>query len=78
MDVYAENYISDAVAAKKAMIAGIDGKKVTFHTLSASEEAKWKAAAASFRTQWIAKMKKKGVDADGFIAKFETIHNKYK
>ena len=78
MDVYAKNYISDAVAAKKAMMAGIDGKKVTFHSLSVSEDKKWRAAAASFRTDWISKMKKKGVDADGFIAKFESIHNKYK
>ena len=77
MDVYAKNYISDSVAAKKAMMAGIDGKKVMFHSLSAAERDKWAGAAANFKTQWIAKMKAKGVDAEGFILDFEKIHAKY-
>ncbi|MDP6023826.1 MAG: C4-dicarboxylate TRAP transporter substrate-binding protein [Alphaproteobacteria bacterium] len=78
MDVYAKNYITDSDAAKKAMTAGIDGRKVMFHQLSSDERAKWQAAAASFEKDWIAKMTKKGVDAAGFIAKFDKIHAKYK
>ncbi len=78
MDVYAKNYMADSKAAKKAMMAGIDGKKVAFHQLSAEESAKWAAAAESFKKDWIAKMTKKGVDAEGFIAKFNAVHAKYK
>ncbi len=78
MDVYARNYMEDSVAAKKAMTAGIDGRKVVFHQLSAGERAKWVAAADSFKKDWIAKVTKKGIDAQAFIAKFNVIHAKYK
>jgi TRAP-type C4-dicarboxylate transport system substrate-binding protein len=78
MDVYAKNYMADSDDAKKAMTAGIDGRKVAFHQLSAAETKKWAAAAASFKAEWIAKMKKKGIDADAFLAKFDKIHAKYK
>jgi TRAP-type C4-dicarboxylate transport system substrate-binding protein len=77
MDVYAKNYIEDSANAKKAMAAGIDGKKVAFHQLSGAERLKWEAAAAVFTQDWIAKMEKKGVDAKGFIAQFEDVHAKY-
>jgi TRAP-type C4-dicarboxylate transport system substrate-binding protein len=78
MDVYAKNYMADSDAAKKAMTAGIDGKMVTFHQLSASERIIWAAAADSFKKDWVAKMTKKGVDTEAFIAKFNVIHAKYK
>ena len=78
MDVYAKNYISDAVTAKKEMMAGIDGKKVMFHQLDPGERAKWAAAAEGFKIAWLERMKKKGVDGEAFIAKFDKIHAKYK
>ncbi|MDA1101699.1 MAG: C4-dicarboxylate TRAP transporter substrate-binding protein [Proteobacteria bacterium] len=77
MDVYAKMYMADSDAAKKAMSAGIDGKTVTFYQLSSSERAKWVAAAASFKTDWIAKMTEQGKDAGAFLAKFDKIHAKY-
>jgi TRAP-type C4-dicarboxylate transport system substrate-binding protein len=78
MDVYAKMYMDAADEAKTSMAAGIDGKKVTFYTLSDEERAKWAAAAASFKVSWKDKMSKRGVDANAFLAKFEKIHAKYK
>ena len=78
MDVYARNYIEDSDNAKAAMTAGIDGKKVQFHKLSDAERAKWAAASADFTTAWLAKVKKKGIDGDAFIAAFEATRAKYR
>ena len=78
MDVYAKNYVEDSESAKAQMTAGIDGKKVQFHSLSADERKKWEGAAAAFTTSWVAKMEKKGFDAKGFIAKFEATRDKYR
>ncbi|MDE0943507.1 MAG: C4-dicarboxylate TRAP transporter substrate-binding protein [Alphaproteobacteria bacterium] len=77
MDVYAKMYIGDSIAAKEAMMAGIDGRKMNFHQLSDDERMKWTAAAASFKADWIAKMNKKGIDADAFLKKFNMIRAKY-
>lgn len=78
MDVYAKYYMAAAEEAKASMSKGIDGRKVTFYKLSSGERAKWVAAAAGFKSGWLAKMKAKGVDGEAFIAKFETVHAKYK
>jgi TRAP-type C4-dicarboxylate transport system substrate-binding protein len=78
MDVYAKMYMVASAEAKSAMIKGIDGRKVAFHQLSADERMKWEAAAAKFKVQWVAKMQKRGMDTDAFLAKFEKIHAKYK
>ncbi|MBT3533247.1 MAG: C4-dicarboxylate TRAP transporter substrate-binding protein [Rhodospirillaceae bacterium] len=78
MDVYAKMYMDASDEAKTAMTKGIDGRKVAFHQLSSGERAKWVAAAASFKVEWIAKMKKRGMDTDAFLAKFDKIHAKYK
>ena len=78
MDVYARNYINDSIQAKADMTAGIDGKKVQFHMLSASERAIWEAAAEAFTVKWIAKMEKKGVDTKKIITAFETTRAKYR
>ncbi len=75
MDQYAKNYLAGAAAAKKAMMAGIDGKTVTFHTVTDID--KWKAAGASYTTDWIAKMTKKGIDGEAFVKKFEEVKAKY-
>ncbi|OUR77799.1 hypothetical protein A9Q83_09785 [Alphaproteobacteria bacterium 46_93_T64] len=75
MDQYAKNYLEGAMSAKAAMMAGIDGKKVTFHTVT--DVDKWKAAGASYTTDWIAKMNKKGLDAEAFVMKFEATKAKY-
>jgi hypothetical protein len=60
------------------MTNGIDGRKVAFHQLSSAERTKWEAAAVSFKTDWIAKMTKKGMDTGAFLAKFDKVHAKYK
>ena len=78
LDVYAEKYIADSVAAKKAQTAGIDGKKVRFYQLAPSERARWSAKADVFPTDWIAKMEKKGLDAKGFIAAFNATRDKFR
>jgi TRAP-type C4-dicarboxylate transport system substrate-binding protein len=77
MDVYAKNYMADTISAKKAMLAGIDGRTMNIYQLSADERAKWVAAADSFKKSWVAKMTKKGMDVDGFLAKFKMVHAKY-
>jgi TRAP-type C4-dicarboxylate transport system substrate-binding protein len=77
MDVYAKIYIGDSKAAKAALIAGIDGKKVKFYKLSKKERARWAAKADVFTTDWISKMKKKGFDGKGFIKTFNATRAKY-
>jgi TRAP-type C4-dicarboxylate transport system substrate-binding protein len=77
MDVYAKNYIADTISAKKAMKAGIDGKKMTFHILSDADRAKWASKAEAFTSDWIAKMEKKGFDAKSFVAAVEATKTKY-
>ena len=78
MNVYAKNSIEASDNDKTAMMAGIDGKKVQFHTLSASERAIWEGKAQRFTVEWKAKMEKKGVDAKKIIAAFQTTHDKYR
>ncbi len=78
VDVYAKNYIEDSVNAKKAMMAGIDGKKVQFHALPAAERAKWAEKAGRFTTEWLAKMEAKGVNAAEFIGTFTELRRKYR
>jgi len=78
MDVYAKNYIEGSIQAKKDMIAGIDGKKVKFYTLSAEERGKWSAAAGRFTTEWLAKMEAKGVNAVKIIGAFTETRRKYR
>ena len=78
MDVYAKYYMAASDEAKESMTKGIDGRKVAFHQLSDAERSKWVAAAAGFKKDWIAKMTKKGIDAQAFLAKFEKVHAKYK
>ncbi len=77
MDVYAKGYMEDSVQAKKQLTAGIDGRKVQFHQLNAGEREKMEAASAVFKKEWIAKVTKKGVDAEAFIAQFDAIRAKY-
>ncbi|MBN4083129.1 C4-dicarboxylate TRAP transporter substrate-binding protein [bacterium AH-315-B06] len=77
MDVYAKYYIDDTVAAEKALTAGIEGKKVVFHTLSDAERALWAAKAGSFTTDWIAKVAKKGIDGKKIVGIFEATRAKY-
>ena len=78
MDVYAEKYLADSKSAKTALMAGIDGKKVQFHQLSKQERARWAAKADVFTSAWVAKMEKKGLNAEGFIVTFNAIRAKYR
>ena len=78
MDVYARMSIEAAEKDTADMIAGIDGKKVQFHTLAPTERERWAAKAAAFTTSWIAKMDKQGVDANKIIAAFEATRAKYR
>ncbi|MDP6404598.1 MAG: hypothetical protein QF797_05290 [Alphaproteobacteria bacterium] len=77
IEVYGKNIIEDSSAAKKAMAEGIDGKKLTFHTLSDEERARWAATAESFTTGWLEKMKKKGIDGERILAVFRKTRDKY-
>ena len=78
MNVYARNSLEYSAQAKVDMIAGIDGKKVQFHQLADAERTKWAAAAGSFTSDWLAKMKKKGIDGKAFIMAFEQTRAKYR
>ena len=77
MDVYARNQIEFTVQARKELIAGIDGKKVVFHTLPEAERQRWAKAADSFTTTWLAKMDKKGIDGKAFLKKLDKVTAKY-
>ena len=77
MDVYAKNQIDFTIQARKELIAGIDGKKVQFHTLPEAERQRWAKAAEGFTTSWLAKMKKKGIDGEAFLKKLAVITAKY-
>ena len=77
MDVYARNQIEFTQQAKKELIAGIDGKKVQFHSLSDADRAQWAKAADSFTTAWLAKMDKKGIDGQAFLKKLDKVTAKY-
>lgn len=78
MDVYAKNYILGSDKAKAHMIAGIDGRKVQFHSLTDQQRDAWAAAAEPFTQKWLADMEKKGFDGKAFIAKFEETRAKYR
>ncbi len=77
MDVYAKIYMDDTVEAKKQLTAGIDGRKVQFHQLNPGEREKMVVAAAVFKKDWIAKVTKKGIDAQAFLAAFDAVRAKY-
>jgi hypothetical protein len=77
MDVYAKNQLDFTAQAKKDLMAGIDGKKVQFHSLSDKERKRWAAAAQVFKDDWIARMEKKGLDAKGFLATLDKVNAKY-
>lgn len=77
MDVYAKNQLDFTAQAKKDLIAGIDGKKVQFHSLSDAERSRWAGAAKVFHDDWIARMEKQGMDAKGFLAKLDKVTAKY-
>lgn len=77
MDVYARIYKEETVSAKKAMMEGIDGKKVNMHYLSDAERARWAASSEAFTSEWIAKMEKKGFDAKAFVATMKATQAKY-
>ena len=47
-------------------------------TFSDEEKEKWMAPAAEVTDEWKSKMAKIGVDADGFIADFERIRDRYR
>lgn len=77
MDVYAKNQLDFTAAAKKDLMAGIDGKKVQFHSLPDSERKRWVDAAKVFHDDWVARMEKKGLDAKGFLATLDKVNAKY-
>ena len=77
MDVYARKYIKSMTEAQVALQAGIDGRKVKIMKLSKAEEAKFRAAAASFTTDWKKKISKKGMDPDAILAKIKMVHAKW-
>ena len=77
MDVYARYQIEFTQQARKDLIAGIDGKKVQFYSLSDEERARWAAPAEEFTKDWLAKMEAKGVDGQAFLAKLEKVTAKW-
>lgn len=78
MNRYARNLIDGDAKVKAELIAGIDGKKMTFHQLADGERAKFIAAATPFVTKWSATMEKKGIDSQKIIALFEATRAKYR
>lgn len=63
--------------ATKAMSAGIDGNTVTFSDLPEAERNQWKDASDFFIKDWLAKVEKKGVDGQKFVAQMNAIRTKY-
>ncbi len=77
IDVYAKNYLDSVQAAKDALMAGIDGKKVQFHTLKAGEIKIWKEKSAFYTKDWLKKVAAKGIDGEKIIVAFKKIRTKY-
>lgn len=78
MDVYARKYIEDSDKTKAELIAGIDGRKVEYHQLSAAELAIWEKTALRFTEDWLAKMESKGIDGKKIVALFVETREKYR
>ncbi len=77
MDIYAKHQIDFTKQARAEIIAGIDGKKVTVHTLSEAERAKWAKGSKLFTKKWLERMKKKGVDGQAFLDKLTKVTAKW-
>ena len=77
VDKFGKLLVDDIQDAKKAMIAGIDGRKVQFHTMDPAERERWKAQSNFFTDDWLAKMKENGIDGQPFIDRFNKTRAKY-
>ena len=77
MDVYAKNQIEATLQAREALIAGIDGKKVQFHSLSEAERQRWATAAVGFTDDWLEKMEKMGIDGPAILKKLDEVTLKW-
>ena len=71
------NQIEDTEAAKKELIAGIDGRKVQFHALPEAERQQWAKASEAFIVEWSDKMEKAGIDAKAFRKRLADVTAKY-
>lgn len=77
IDKAAELYTKDVEEARAAMTAGIDGKKVEFHTLPDEERARWKEKAEFFVSDWVEKISATGLDGQAFVDQLNGLTAKY-
>ncbi|MEE9276512.1 MAG: C4-dicarboxylate TRAP transporter substrate-binding protein [bacterium] len=78
IDKYAQAYLEDVTKTRKALTAGIGGKRVKFHKLDPAERKRWASKAEAFTQGWVKKMKKKGVDGEKILASFRRIRGKFR
>jgi TRAP-type transport system periplasmic protein len=62
IDYYAQAYLADVQATRKALAEGVDGKRVEFLALPADERERW-AAKSTFVDDWVKRMGAQGIDA---------------
>ena len=74
---YGKRYQKSVDAARDAMKAGIDGKKIEFHVMDAAERDAWRAQSDFFVKDWLARMKEKGVDGQKIIDQMNALRAKY-
>lgn len=78
MDVYGRLSVDGAESAKKELMAGIDGHKVSFYTLPDEERNRWiKQVGSGFVDTWVLETEKRGIDAKKILATFEEVLGKY-
>src|SRR5215831_13399250 len=76
IDRYARAYMEDAEAAKRELMAGIDGHKVEFHALAPEERARW-AAKSTFARDCVNRLGAQGIDARDIADTLARIRGKY-
>ena len=76
-DEAAKRYYAELDETKAQLSAGIDGKKVTFHSISDEQRAGFLKAGEGFTATWKEKVQKAGGDPDALLAALAKIQQKY-
>jgi TRAP-type transport system periplasmic protein len=76
IEQYARAYLDDVENTRKALAAGIDGKRVQFHALAPEERERW-AAKSTFVDDWVKRVGAQGIDARRIVETLGRIRAKY-
>lgn len=76
IDRSAQAYFDDVENTRKALSAGIDGKRVQFHALAPGERERW-AAKSTFVDDWVKRMGAQGVDSRRIVETLGRVRAKY-